>query len=244
LTSDKGRVVDAAMQLAAERAWSDISMRDIAEAVGIGLDGMRKHFGSKTQILTAYIRAVDDHVLKSLPQREAGESARDLLFEVLMARLDAMTPYKSALKSIAADTTVDSGLIGAMLNSQRWMLMAAGLDGDGPRGVLRSTGLASLFTSVFQVWLDDDDPGMARTMAILDRRLRRAENAMSTVDQVAEGLDRLRSAVLGGVRRAGARARRSDETSGRDAGDDEPGFPSPDGDTTMGPGQGPAAPAS
>ena len=208
-TTPKGRIIDTALKLAAERPWHEISMRDIAEAAGIGLDEMRKQFGSKTQILTGYIRAVDDQVLKSLPQRDAGERPRDVLFEVLMARFDAMSPHKEALRSIADDTTVDSGLIGAMLNSQRWMLMAAGLDGDGPRGVVRSTGLASLFTSVFRVWLSDGDPGMARTMAALDRRLRRAEGAMQTVDTVVGGLSRLRSAVLGGIDRARARASRS-----------------------------------
>ncbi|HEX2257777.1 MAG TPA: TetR/AcrR family transcriptional regulator, partial [Afifellaceae bacterium] len=39
----------------------------------------------------------------------------------------------------------------------------------------RAQGLALVWARVMRVWLDDDDPGLARTMAALDRRLREAE---------------------------------------------------------------------
>ena len=43
------------------------------------------------------------------------------------------------------------------------------------RGVFRAQGLALVWARVMRVWLDDDDPGLARTMAALDKRLREAE---------------------------------------------------------------------
>jgi len=202
LTTDKGKIVAAALQLAAEQPWASVSMRDIAERADVTFDQLRKAFGSKTQIISGFIRAVDDKVLSSIGERDPGDSPRDTLFEVLMARFDAMAPFKEGLRSIERDTTLDTTLFGSFLNSQRWMLMAAGFDGDGPRGVLRSSGLASLFGSVFRVWLDDDDPGLAKTMAALDRRLRRAGDAMANIDQACEGVSRMREMVFGGLRRA------------------------------------------
>ncbi|MEO0730353.1 MAG: helix-turn-helix domain-containing protein [Pseudomonadota bacterium] len=207
--TDKGRIIEAAMQLAAEQPWQSVSLRDIAEKAELGFDVLRKSFGSKTQIIAGFVRAVDDEVLSSVPERDEGQPARDTLFEVLMARFDLMLPYKEALRSISRDTTLDSTLFGAVLNSQRWMLLAAGLDGDGPRGVLRSAGLATLSRSVFQVWLEDDDPGMAKTMAALDRRLRRAGETMSTIDSAVDGLSRMREMVFGGLKRATTDFRRS-----------------------------------
>ncbi|MEO1694469.1 MAG: helix-turn-helix domain-containing protein [Pseudomonadota bacterium] len=201
-TTDKGKVIAAAMELAAEQPWSSVSMRDIAERADIGFEALRKAFGSKTQIIAGFVRAVDDEVVKSLPEREPGQVARDTLFEVLMARYDAMQPYKEALRSISRDTTLDTTLFGAVLNSQRWMLLAAGLDGDGPRGVMRSAGLATLNRSVFEIWLEDDDPGQAKTMAALDRRLRRAGETMATIDQAIDGIGRMQDMVFGGLRRA------------------------------------------
>ena len=47
------------------------------------------------------------------------------------------------------------------------------------------------YASVFGVWLEDDDPGLARTMAALDRRLRRGERAIASFDRVTGMVDRL-----------------------------------------------------
>ncbi|MGF1650731.1 MAG: TetR family transcriptional regulator [Hyphomicrobiaceae bacterium] len=211
---DKSKIIDAAMRLASERSWADVSMRDIAEEASVTLADLRRVFGSKTQIVAAYIKRIDSDILGKVPQREAGQSPRDALFEILMARFDAMAPHKAALRSIDAATTLDTTLLGSLLNSQRWMLMAAGLDGDGPRGTLRTTGLMTLFASVFRVWLQDDDPGLARTMAALDRRLRRAEASMSAIDQACDGAQRLGKSIIAGLTgladRAAGKRRRSD----------------------------------
>jgi hypothetical protein len=51
------------------------------------------------------------------------------------------------------------------------MLTAADIDAGGPRGMLRAQGLALLFAQVLRTWVKDDDPGLARTMAALDRAL-------------------------------------------------------------------------
>ncbi len=208
LTTDKGKIISAAFALAAERPWRDVSMRDIADKAGISLAELRRSVGSKTQIIAGYMRAVDEAVLLKPPQADPGESPRDVLFEVVMARLDVMAEHKAALRSINEDVQFDSGLAGSYLNSQRWMLLASGLDGDGPRGVLRSIGLASLFGSVFKIWLEDEDPGQAKTMAALDRRLRRGESAMSGLEQACDTVDRFRKAIRGGFQRAAQGRRR------------------------------------
>ena len=55
------------------------------------------------------------------------------------------------------------------------MLTAAGIGASGPRGMVRAQGLALLFGSVLRTWVNDDDPGLARTMAALDRALGRGQ---------------------------------------------------------------------
>ena len=56
---------------------------------------------------------------------------------------------------------------------------------------VRVAGLATVYGSVFRVWLEDDDPGLARTMAALDRRLRRGESAVRSLDRACSVLNRL-----------------------------------------------------
>ena len=61
------------------------------------------------------------------------------------------------------------------LRDRNSMLEAAGLSSSGLIGALRAKGLALVYGEAFRVWLGDDSKDMAKTMAALDRALRRAE---------------------------------------------------------------------
>ena len=183
-STNKGRIIAATMRLAAERPWDDVLMKDIAEAAAIDLAALRREFPSKTAILSAFSRAVDDAVLSSAPKFTGSENARDRIFDVVMARLDVLVPYKEALRNIAAARPFDMELVRRTMASQAWMLHAAGVRTDGVLGTSRVTGLASVYASVMQTWLDDADPGSARTMAALDRRLKRGEQSMRMLTDI------------------------------------------------------------
>jgi len=194
LTTIKGRIVAAALRLAGECPWDEVTLVDIGEAAGVSLVDLRNAFSSKGDILTAFTRAVDDEVAVRAPKRAENQSSRDTIFEVVMSRFDILLPYKPALKSIAASWPTDAALLSAVLSSQAWMLRAAGVSPDGLDGQLRVAGLAALYVSVFRTWLEDDDPGLARTMAVLDRRLRRGERTLKSIDAAAGTLRSLVSA--------------------------------------------------
>ncbi len=198
IQTNEGRIVSAALRLAGERPWQDVTLRDIGEAAGINLAELSELFSSKSEILGRFVRLVDREVLASSPAPQPGESARDGLFEVIMARLDALEPYKAALKSIAGSGESELSMVRPMLSSQGWMLQAAGIDSEGPVGAVRTAGLASVYASVFRVWLDDDDPGLARTMAVLDRRLRSGESVMSGIDGAVGIARRVKSTLMSG----------------------------------------------
>lgn len=187
----KGRILAAALECAAGKGWADLTLLDIAEAAKLPLADLRNEFSSKVEILAALLRAVDDEVLKRAPKPAEGQAARDVLFDIVMTRFDVLGPYKGALKSIHASGTADFALAGPFLSSMHWMLQAAGIGTDGAAGGLRVTGLGAVYASVFRTWLEDDDPGHARTMAALDRRLRRGERTLRNVEQVGSVFHRL-----------------------------------------------------
>jgi ubiquinone biosynthesis protein COQ9 len=187
----KGRMLAAALDCAARKSWGEVTMRDIAEVAGVALGELRAEFESKDRIIAALLRAVDDEVLKRAPKSAEGQERRDVLFDVVMTRFDVLAPYKAALKSIHASGGADLALAGPFLASMRWMLEAAGIASEGSTGGLRVTGLATVYASVFRVWLEDDDPGHARTMAALDRRLRRGERTLRNIEQVSSLINRV-----------------------------------------------------
>ena len=132
------RIIDALMELAAERQWEDITLSELAERAGVSLSQFRDCFPSKGAALAGFSRMIDKKVLDESSADLANESARDRLFDVLMRRLDAMAPYKEGVRGVAEwarrDPVSALALNGVALNSMRFMLEAAGLDSEGPLG--------------------------------------------------------------------------------------------------------------
>jgi AcrR family transcriptional regulator len=220
-STPKGRVLAAALACAARQSWAEVSLADIAGQAKVPLGEMRDLFSSKSAIIAELLRAVDREVLNRIDKVQDQEK-RDLLFDVLMTRFDVLAPHKAALKSMAQAGGADLALAAPLLASQHWMLQAAGIDTSGPGGALRVAGLAGIYASVFRTWLEDDDPGQARTMAALDRRLRRGERTLRQVDGVASAVRRLATAVPDFLTRLGEAARKGAAKSEPAAGAEDP----------------------
>jgi AcrR family transcriptional regulator len=186
--SPREAAVEALMRLAAEQPWNDIEVSDIAREAGLTLAELRDLFPSKGAVLGGLTRIIDRKVLEGDLAGLEEEPTRERLFDVLMRRLDAMEPYKPALRRIAyalrGEPLSMLALNGVMLNSHRYMLAAAGIDTEGPLGQLKLQGVVIAFARVTQVWLDDDDPALARTMARLDKEIRNGERFMERAEDV------------------------------------------------------------
>ncbi len=186
-TPPRERIIDAMMALLAERSYGRIGLGDIADTAGVSLATLRESFAGKLGIVAAFMRRIDLAVLAGgPPDMETGP--RDRLFEAEMRRLDALTPYKDGVRGLAASARCDPGLACALhrlaARSQKWTLVAAGIDHGGILGRLGVEGAVMIHAETMRAWLDDDDPDHARTMAALDRSLRRGERAMRFLGDV------------------------------------------------------------
>jgi hypothetical protein len=145
-------------------------------------------FGAKLAILAAHQKEIDRRVLAGIDADMAEEPPRERLFDVLMRRIDVLSPHKAAVRSLLHSAARNPGLAlalnGFAVRSQQWMLTAADIPASGPRGALRAQGLALLFASVLRTWLRDDDPGLARTMSALDRALARGQRVAGLLDDL------------------------------------------------------------
>jgi AcrR family transcriptional regulator len=208
------RVIAALMTLLAEKPIERIGFADIAHEAAVTLPELREMFGSTLAILAARTKEIDRAVLAAGDDDMAEEPPRERLFDVLMRRLELLEPDKAAVRSLMRSAMRNPALAcalnGLAVRSQQWMLTGADIDAAGPRGMLRAQGLAVLFASVLRTWIDDDDPGRARTMAALDRALARGQRWAGLLD----GLDRITRCASRGYRRrdqeSDARYRASD----------------------------------
>jgi len=193
------------MALLAEKPFERIGFAEIAAAADVSLSDLRGTFPSALAILAVQVRETDRAVLAGGDTDMAEEPPRERLFDVLMRRLEVLAPHKTAVRSLMRSASRNPGLALALnslgVRSQQWMLTAADIAASGPRGMLRAQGLALLFASVLRTWVDDEDPGLARTMAALDRALARGQRWSGFLDDVLR--------IPGAVCRARPRRRRA-----------------------------------
>ena len=204
-------VIDTSMNLIATNGFRALALADIAQHTGLDWVWLYNNFSSKYAILRAFYRQIDHDMLRALvpptnsvsensSQTEAAEetlieTTRDQLFEIIMHRFDALTPYKAALIRLAWEgrRTPDPMLLAqqvrSLSRSMDWILEAAGAGGrSGPLRLLRRVALSACYEATLYNWLRDDSPDLSRTMAHLDQRLQcleRVEQSRST------GLSRL-----------------------------------------------------
>ncbi|MGQ0664678.1 MAG: TetR family transcriptional regulator [Pseudomonadota bacterium] len=170
------RIIDTTLALAASRGWANLSLADIAAANEMALAELYGVFPSKHAILAAFVRRLNATALSGAIEPEG--SARDRLFALVMGRLDALGAHKRALKAILADLARDPAslcLAPGFLRSMTLMAEAAGLETAGLLGALRVKGVSLIYLATLRTWLADDSPDGAKTMAALDRALKRAE---------------------------------------------------------------------
>lgn len=181
-------VVDALFRLAARRRWDEIELTDIAREAGLTLAEMRPLFPSKMAILGGLNRIVDEAVLAGMSDDLAGEPARERMFDLVMRRLDALTPYKEGLRrvmpALRRDPLALAALNRAAMNSWRYMLASAGIPTEDGLGHVRVQGAVLLMARVGDTWLDDDEPELSRTMAKLDRELKAAGRVLARFDDL------------------------------------------------------------
>ena len=182
LQTDREKIIAAFLAILEDKPFAAIGFDDIAQRSGLSLAQVRGEFASTFAVLAAYVTATDRAVLAQDMHDMSEEPARERLFDVLMRRLEVLTEQRNAVRSLLRSSRSNPPLAlalnGLAVRSQQWMLTAAGINASGPQGMIRAQGLALLFASVLRTWVDDDDPGQARTMAALDRALARGQRAV------------------------------------------------------------------
>src|SRR6266545_501865 len=108
--ADRDKIIDAFMALLAEQRIENIEFADIANRAGVSLAQLRDAFGSTLAILAAHIKTIDRKVLAGRDEDMAEEGPRERLFDVIMRRLEALAPYKEAIRSLMRSASRNPGL--------------------------------------------------------------------------------------------------------------------------------------
>lgn len=194
------RIINAALHLGEQKSWEAVRLYDVAAALGITLDEVRRYFREKEDLVDAWFDRADSAMLREAEAPGFSELApRQRLHRLIMTWLDALASHRKVTRQMIYGK-LEPGHIhiqipGLMRISRtvQWIREAAGRDATYARRALEETGLTSIYLTTFFYWMNDDSPGSAHTSRFLDRCL-----------ALAEGLDRaLYSCPRGAAEKAG-----------------------------------------
>jgi AcrR family transcriptional regulator len=164
------RAADAALTLAADQPWRDITLRDIAREAGVSFAELYAKAPGKGALMDRLSKRFDQAALKAAD--DPSTELLDRLFEAVMARVEAMEPHRFALIAIAREEGPFSPRWGRRFAATaRALLEAAGIDTSGRRGAARVLAMTAVWARTLQVWRDDEG-ALNRTMAEIDKRLK------------------------------------------------------------------------
>ena len=163
-TSALDPALDAALALAAERPWREVSLREIAEKAGVDFAELYAAAPAKPLLVLALSRRLDRAALATAAT--PSDDVHDRLFDAAMARIEAMEAHRAALRSMARGEGPVSIATHLPLTA-RAILEAAGVPATPPR----LAAMTLVWARIVQVWRDDEG-ALNRTMAEIDKLLK------------------------------------------------------------------------
>jgi AcrR family transcriptional regulator len=169
----------AAFALIGDEGWRGFSFEALARRTGMSRVEIYRRFHSRAALLGALAERADEAMLGVDEAELAGLPPRDRVFELLMRRLEALVPYRAGLTRLARDARRDPCVV--LLTACRlersfiWLQDVAGLRHHGLRARVARRALGLAYARTLQVWFNDEGADLGRTMAELDKQLRRVQ---------------------------------------------------------------------
>lgn len=179
----RDRIVDAALALAEQRSWESVRLHDVAAALGVNLDDIRRQFREKEDLVDAWFDRADQAMFAAAATPGfLALTPRQRLHRVIMDWLAALSPRRRVTRQMILGKLEPGHLhiqIPGLLRVSRtvqWMREAAQHDtASMAQRALEEIATTSIYLMTFVHWMTDDSPQSVRTAAFLDQRLKEAE---------------------------------------------------------------------
>jgi AcrR family transcriptional regulator len=181
----RDRIVDAALELAEERGWSNVRLYQVAERASVPLATIGAEFRDLDALANAWFARALAMVERIPPQALADQPAPERLHLVIMRWFEALAAHRQVTGEMLRAKLYPS-------HPQHWVplifdlsrlihrfLDAARIASTGRARQLAEIGLTAVFLGSVRVWLRDDSPGSERTRAYLRDRLAAADRLLA-----------------------------------------------------------------
>ena len=180
---------EAALALCAEKSWVDVGLLSLCQEAGQSLSACAEAGITRLSVAEYLDQKLDRAMLEAVADIEAEAPSRDRLFDVIMARFDAMQDQRAAWVSIleadAQEPAASFARAARRLRTAAWALEAIGISTDSLKTAARVMGLARRLRKIEALWLKDD-ADLSKTMAGLDQTLRESEDWLDRGEKLSE----------------------------------------------------------
>tara|TARA_B100000575_G_C23097862_1_gene633281 strand:+ start:1056 stop:1592 length:537 start_codon:yes stop_codon:yes gene_type:complete len=170
----KDRVIIAKKTLSflENKSWKHISLDEI-------IKGRKVNSLKNKNDLLININRYFDYILKKNLTTLEKSSTKDMLFEVLMARLDILNNNRKSVKNIFKYFTNNPHqfpkIAPSFVESIILMATLSDINVNGLKGMAKIKGILILYFSIIYTWQKDETDGLEKTMTTLDNYLTNIE---------------------------------------------------------------------
>lgn len=175
------RIVDGALELAAERGWQDLHLHHVARHLDLSLGEIRRHFRDLDAIANAWFARAEAEMLDLSTDDLADLLPPDRLHRAMTRWFDALAPHRRVTGQMLRGKLYPSHphhwvpMIFDLSRLIHWFLDVARIESTGRRRQRAEVGLTLIFLATLRDWLRDESDEQARTRRNLIRRLESAD---------------------------------------------------------------------
>lgn len=173
----ESRLAAAALKLLTRKPWDRITLAAVSRAAKVPWDDLLKIAPTRTALAGILLRRSVSETARHYRPERGLPSAHERIFDVTMSWFEAQQTHKLATRNFFAGLARDPLTLLALracIQDMAEALMALAESDAGPLARPRAIAVGAVIARAIPVW-STDDRKLGRTMAQLDRDLRRLE---------------------------------------------------------------------
>ena len=175
----KFKIIEESFFFIEKIGWEEFSMERFAAENKYKTSEIKNLISNKNDLLIEFSKMIDEKVELNIDIEEfENTDVKDNIFELIMMRFDALTPFKGGLKKIIYE--IKSPIILKEISQNILVSMDFYLEFSNAYDhtifdVIKKKSLFLIYSYCFKAWLNDDSKELSKTMSELDRLLNYAE---------------------------------------------------------------------
>tara|TARA_B110000305_G_scaffold43084_3_gene45149 strand:- start:26566 stop:27252 length:687 start_codon:yes stop_codon:yes gene_type:complete len=170
------KIIKATLDLLRDHELDNITFLMISKKCTLDANDIKRYFLDIDSIIHAYFDDIDLRMIDSYSSNVTEETGKEIIFNIIMSRLDLLNENKISVKRLVkGKSNLKISFFIRSTRIQKWILQEANIHSIGFERTINQYGLMYLYARIINVWLEDNDPMMSKTMAFLDKSLTNGE---------------------------------------------------------------------